>query len=137
MYTIIEKVMILKGVDFFSRCTTRELSQIAAISEETGYAPGDAIFREGDPNNALFVVLTGAVKLEKDKGDIGTVGPNEAFGVWSLFDEEPRLADAVAAEETRLLRLDREDFFDLLSEQFDITQKIFQAIVGRLKSLIQ
>jgi len=137
MYTIIEKVMILKGVDFFSRCTTRELSQIAAISEEVSCPSGDVIFHEGDPNNALFVVLTGSVKLEKEKEDVGTIGPNEAFGVWSLFDEEPRLVDAVAAEETRLLRLDREDFFDLLSEQFDITQKIFQSIVGKLKSLIK
>jgi len=119
MYTIIEKVMILKGVDFFSRCTTRELSQIAAISEEVEYPSGGDIFREGDPNNALFVVLSGFVRLVKDKEEVGTVGPSEAFGVWSL------------------LRIDREDFFDLLSEQFDITQKIFQSIVSRLKTLIK
>jgi CRP-like cAMP-binding protein len=137
MQTIIEKVMILKGVDFFSRCTTRELSQIATISEEVAFRSGEVIFREGDPNNALFVVLAGSVRLQKDEEEVGTIGANEAFGVWSLFDEEPRLVSAVSAEDARLLRLDREDFFDLLSEQFDITQKIFQAIVGRLKSLVQ
>ena len=68
---------------------------------------------------------------------IGSVALDFGSEAEDREDLEPRLVDAVAAEETRLLRLDREDFFDLLSEQFDITQKIFQSIVGRLKSLIQ
>ena len=137
MYTIIEKVMILQKVDFFSRCTTQELSEIASISEEVAYQEGEIIFKEGDPNNALFIVLSGSVKLVKDEDEVGMIGPEEAFGVWSLFDEEPRLVAALAAEHSRLLRLDREDFFNLLSEQFDITRKIFQAVVGRLKGLIE
>jgi len=137
MYTIIEKVMILQKVDFFIRCSTHELAEIAAIAEELDYEPNQTIFREGDPNDALFVILSGSVRMIKDDEPVATLGENQAFGVWSLFDEEPRIATAVAGQQSKLLRLDREDFFELLAEQFDITQKIFQSIVGRLKTLIK
>jgi len=137
MYTIIEKVMILQSVDFFNRCTTQELAEIAAIAEELEFESDQIIFREGDPNDALYVVLTGSVRMEMKGDRMATVEQKNAFGVWSLFDDEPRIATAIANEQTRLLRLDREDFFELLSEQFDITQKIFQSIVGRLKLLIK
>jgi AAA family ATP:ADP antiporter len=137
MYTIIEKVMILQRVDFFTRCTTHELAEIAAIAEEMDFEQNQPIFHEGDPNDALFVILAGSIRMEKDGEQVATLERHNAFGVWSLFDDEPRIATAVANEQTKLLRLDREDFFELLSEQFDITQKIFQSIVGRLKTLIK
>jgi len=129
--------MILQSVDFFNRCTTQELAEIAAIAEELEFESDQIIFREGDPNDALYVVLTGSVRMEMKGDRMATVEQKNAFGVWSLFDDEPRIATAIANEQTRLLRLDREDFFELLSEQFDITQKIFQSIVGRLKLLIK
>ncbi|MBN2431303.1 MAG: cyclic nucleotide-binding domain-containing protein [Acidobacteria bacterium] len=137
MYTIIEKVMILQRVDFFNRCSTHELAEIAAIAEELDFEQNQTVFNEGDPNEALYVILSGSVRMEKDGEPVATLQQHQAFGVWSLFDEEPRIATAVANEQVKLLRLDREDFFELLSEQFDITQKIFQSIVGRLKTLIK
>jgi len=80
--------------------------------EEIEFEENHLIYNEGDPSNALYIVLSGSVTVAKGDHQIAVIETNKAFGVWALFDEEPRLSKAVAREHTRLLRIDREDFFE-------------------------
>ena len=57
------------------------------------------------------------------------------FGTWALLDEEPRVTTATATEETRLLRIDREDFVDLLADQVQIAQGIIRNVAHRMRAL--
>jgi CRP/FNR family transcriptional regulator, cyclic AMP receptor protein len=60
---------------------------------------------------------------------------NGAFGAWALFDNEPRLATAVAVEESQLLFVSRERFFDVLSDHVDIVEGILKQLAQRLRRL--
>jgi CRP-like cAMP-binding protein len=60
----------------------------------------------------------------------------EAFGTWALLDDEPRVAGATAEIETRLLRIDREDFIDLLADHVQIVQGVLKMAAKRLRRLI-
>jgi CRP-like cAMP-binding protein len=65
------------------------------------------------------------------------VGPGEAIGAWALFDDQPRALTAVTVEPSHLLRIDREQFFDVLSDHAGIAQGIFKALVRRIRSLAE
>jgi CRP-like cAMP-binding protein len=60
----------------------------------------------------------------------------DVFGTWALFDDELRVATAITLEDTRLLRIDKEDFFDLLADHVAITQSILKTMVKRLRNLM-
>jgi CRP-like cAMP-binding protein len=136
MLTAVEKVILLQNVEVFSEIPTEQLSYLAMISEEVSYGPGDVIYKFDEPSDALYVVLDGKVRLHRDNEEITVAGPSDPFGTWALFDDTPRVATATAVEETRLLRIDREDFLDLLSDHGQITEGVFKALVGRLRGLL-
>jgi CRP-like cAMP-binding protein len=136
MFTIIEKVIFLQNVDVFSDVPTEQLAYLAAIAEEVTYMNDEIVFEAGEVSDSLYLVLEGRVRLHRDGEEILVAGANDAFGTWSLFDDEPRVATATALERAHLLRVDRDDFLELLSDHTEITQGVFKNIVRRLRGLI-
>ena len=136
MFTIIEKVIFLQNVDVFSDVPTEQLAYVAAIADEVTYMKGETIYELGEASDSLYLVLEGSVRLHRDSEEILVAGAKHAFGTWALFDDEPRVATATCLEDARLLRIDRDDFLELLSDHTEITQGVFKNIVGRLRGLI-
>ena len=136
MYTVVEKVLLLQNVDLLSAARSEDLALLASISEEVLYPSGALIFEEGQPADGLYVIIRGRVALSKDGREIVNLGETEALGAWTLFEEEARVMSARAMEETLLLRVDREDFYDLLLDYPELGQSILKALVKRLRGLI-
>ena len=136
MLTVVEKVIFLQNVDVFSEVSTEQMAYLAAIVEEISYAKDIVIYKEQDPSDAIYFVLDGKIRLHRNGVDVSIAGPQEAFGTWALFDEEPRVTTATTLEDTRLLRVDRDDFIDLLSDHVQITQGVLKALAKRLRGLI-
>ncbi len=135
---IVEKVIALEGVDLMANLTSEQLARIGSIAKEVSYAPGRVIFKAGQPLDALFVVIEGSVELSRDKDVLATVRPNEVLGAWALFeDDDPMPLTAKAIDDTRLLRILREDFYDLLSDNSEITSAIFSTLVRRFRKLVE
>ncbi|MBD3217521.1 MAG: cyclic nucleotide-binding domain-containing protein [candidate division Zixibacteria bacterium] len=137
MLSIVEKVIMLQNIDVFSEVPTRHLASLAAIAEEVEHIKGDVIYKEHDPSDALYLVLEGKVRLHRGEQEISVAEKNDAFGTWALFDEEPRVVTATSAEDCRLLRVDREDFIDLLADHVQIAQGVIKTVVKRLRSLVE
>lgn len=136
MLTIVEKVIFLQKVDVFSEVPTEQLAYLAAIATELSHPPGAVIYREQDPSDAMYLVLEGRVRQMRGEVEVTSSGPEDAFGTWALFDDEARLSLAVTAEATHLLRIQKEDFIDLLADNVQITQGVLKAIVKRLRGLL-
>lgn len=136
MFTTVEKVIFLQNVDVFTAVATEQLGYVAAIAEEVSYLEKETVYELGQPSDALYLVLEGRVRLHRGEEEITTAGPKEAFGTWALFDEEPRLTTATAAEDSRLLRIDRDEFLELLSDHTEITRAVLKNIAGRMRSLL-
>lgn len=136
MLTVIEKVVRLQNVDVFAMVATEHLAYLAAIAEEVTVAEDEAVYAEGDPSDAMYLVLDGSVRLHRADQEIAAAAANEAFGTWALFDDEPRVATATATADAKLLRVDRDEFIDLLADHVQITQGVLKTIVGRLRGLI-
>ena len=135
MLTVIEKVIFLQNVDVFRDVPTEDLAYLAAITEEVSFRKDENIFKENEPADALYLVLEGQVTHLRDGKEITVSQAKDAFGTWALFDDAPRITTATATMECKLLRIDREDFFDLLADHIQITQGVFKTVVSRLRSL--
>jgi CRP/FNR family transcriptional regulator len=133
--TIIERVLLLQGVELFGSVTSEQLSYIAIISEEISVEPGHIIYKQNDPPDGLYVIISGSVLITRGDEVIERIGPNGSFGVWAMFDDKPRLTGAKAVEASRLLFVGREPFYEVLSGHVDIVQGMFKHLVDRLHQL--
>ena len=136
MLTTVEKVIFLQDVDVFSSVPTEQLAYLAAIAGEETFAPDRLIYREHDAADAMYLVVEGSVRLHRGGMEITVARPGDAFGTWALFDEQPRVSAATALEETQALRVNRDDFIDLLADNVSITQGVLKALVRRVRGLI-
>ncbi len=136
MLTTVEKVLLLQDVDIFEHTSTEDLSHIAAIAEEIEYQADDVIYKEDDIPDSMYVVIKGKVRLTRGEKEVMLAGNMDAFGTWALFDDEPRVATATALETSQILRLDKEEFIDLLADHVAITQSIMKTLAKKLRKLI-
>ncbi|MFC2156467.1 Crp/Fnr family transcriptional regulator [Acidobacteriota bacterium] len=136
MLTTVEKVIFLQDIDIFEFTTTENLGYIAAITEEVDLDSGTTIFMEGEFPDSMFLVIKGKVRMTRENVEIMVAQDKDVFGTWALFDDEPRVATAITVEDTRLLRIDKEDFIDLLADHVEITQSVLKTMVKRLRQLM-
>ena len=136
MLTTVEKVLFLQEIDIFEYTSTEDLSHIAAITEESELQKDEIIFQEGDLPDAMYMVINGQVRMTRAGEEVMVAGAKDVFGTWALFDDEPRVATATTLEGTRILRIDKEDFIDLLADYVAITQSILKTMVKRLRKLM-
>ncbi len=134
--TTLEKAIRLQKVELFNDMETDALALAASIANQIQCAPGTVLFKENGAADALFVVLEGRIKLTRGNREIFSAGAGDTLGNWALFDDQPSVATATCAEETAMLKIEREDFFDLLADNADMTQKMFKALVKRVRALL-
>jgi CRP/FNR family cyclic AMP-dependent transcriptional regulator len=136
MLTTVEKVIFLQDIDIFESTTTENLAHIATITEEIEFNKDKIVFKEGEFSDALYLVIDGQVRLERENKLVMIAKGKDVFGTWALFDDEPRVVTATTLEDTHLLKIDKEDFFDLLADHVQITQGILKTMTKRLRGLM-
>jgi CRP/FNR family transcriptional regulator, cyclic AMP receptor protein len=133
MLSTVEKVLFLKSIDLFSQIPGEDLTQVALVASEVDHAQGDEIFAEGDSGDALYLVLDGSVRVHKQERVIAELGERECFGEMAILDAAPRSATVTATRDTRLLRISREDFQEILGEKPEIAVGIIKVLTRRLR----
>src|SRR5688572_30273717 len=131
--TTVEKVLFLKGVDLFKTIPGEELSHIAQITDEVEFDSQQLIFKEGDQGDAMYLITDGKVKVHSGERVFAELGQKQCFGEMSILDAEPRSASVTALSELTLLKIQREDFTELLAEKPEISQGIIKVLIGRLR----
>jgi CRP/FNR family cyclic AMP-dependent transcriptional regulator len=134
MLTTIEKVLFLKSIGIFEQIPGEDLARIAQIAEEVVFEKGTIVFREKDPGDALYLIISGRVNIHIGERNIAKLGDKECFGEMAILDGEPRSASVTALEETVALRIMKEDFYDILSDRIEIAQGIFKVLSKRLRA---
>ncbi len=85
----------------------------------------------------MYVIVRGKVALEADGEQILVVSEKEVIGTWALLDDEPMVMSVTVVEDARLLRIEREDFYDLLADHSEIMQSIFRVLIRRIRKLVE
>ncbi len=123
-------VPLLAGLD---RQTRRRLAE---NGKHRTYGPDEVIVREGTSGTALYIVLRGRARVERNVDGraepLGELKPGDFFGELSLIEEHPRTATVVAVDETECLLFSAWEFTALLEEHPQIAVPIMRALIARL-----
>lgn len=109
----------LKNVGMLSSLKMSELHLVSQRLDLVRYPMGSVIFRAKEEGNELFIIKSGStsVRISLQDGaekEIALLKAGEFFGEMAIFENAPRSATCIAAEECEILKLNKEDFFDLM-----------------------
>lgn len=133
---LVEKVTLLQRIDLLQGARSGHLALLASIAEETHVDSGEVLIRHGESTDSLYVVVEGAIELRGLGGHSIVAGEGRSFGTWALIDESASLVEASADRRTRLLRITRDDFHDLLADHPEIAIGMLQGLAKRVRSLV-
>jgi len=125
----IETLIFLQSADLFRHCRAEEVVRLAAIASERRFTAGQSLYEEGEAADALYCVVRGSVSLNGPDGGSRRAGPLAAFGVVEVLLGRMRATSAVAENDTLVLAIDAEDFFDLLANNIEIVKALFRQFV--------
>lgn len=117
-------VKALRQVPGFDLLTDRDLLRIVGASVNLSWPAGAMIFEKGSPGEALFVVLSGEVRIfdviNGAEFEIARTGPGNFFGEMSLMLDTTHTKYAQAVEDSELLVLMKDAFRRLLEMHEDL-----------------
>jgi CRP-like cAMP-binding protein len=98
------------------------------------------IFGEGQPGDNAYLIVTGKIEVRKGTLSefpqvVATLGPGDIVGEMALFDERPRMAEAVTAEDSEVIVIAREEFARRLQDMNPVMRRVLQIMVGRVRSM--
>lgn len=133
---LVDRVMLLRGVPLFSGGEVQALLDLAAHAVEIEVDAGGVITPRGEPNDAMFVTISGTVTASTSTTvPAETVGPGRmVFGSCAATSKEIG-CEAHATTRSRLLRLVREDYFDAMEEHFGLARSSMKALAAEREIL--
>jgi CRP/FNR family cyclic AMP-dependent transcriptional regulator len=130
----------LATIPFFAGLDDDALDRLAAATRVRRFRRGEVIFHVGDPGDALFVLVAGAVKisLPAETGDeaiLARLGAGEMFGELALLDGAPRSATATALEASETVVLPRQRVRELIDTEPSIRDALLASLAAELRRL--
>lgn len=130
MFTTLEKVDLLRKAPIFRGVPTESLARVAAIAQEVSYDPRQLLFSENDAADSMFVLVEGEVILMRDGKEAERLSPCQVVGAHALVVGDSQPASALTAGPLRALRIDQQDFYDAMAEDFNISLGVLRALLG-------
>ncbi len=130
-----ETALALSVVPLFAGFTKRDLNRLAEETDVVSFPAGTTVVEEGLLGETMFVILSGEAKIVKGKRRLGTVRPGDFFGEVALLDGAPRSASVVAETPLEAIRLYRRTLLKTLGAEPQLTLKILDSLVRRVRAL--
>jgi len=124
----------LASVPLFAGLDARALKRLTEQGKRRTYEPGDPIVRQDAPASALYVILSGKVRVHEgnDGPTITELHAGDFFGELALIEDRPRTASVSAVDETECILFVAWEFTALLKEHPEISIPIMHALIARL-----
>ena len=128
----------LSKISFFSHLKKRDLRRIAKSTSHQVYKKGDVIIKEGDRDGRVFVVISGEVRVVKDRGKEGenllaVFKSDNYFGEMAILDDYVRAASVIASKDTEVLSLDQWNLREEIIKNPSIAIELLQILSRRLR----
>ncbi len=105
-----QRVITLRAMPLFAELSEADLTTLAEELRVREYQRDEIIFRQGDPNREIYLVLKGKVRVYKispggEETTIAILSTNDVIGELAALDNQPRSATAKAIGPVTLLTL--------------------------------
>lgn len=128
---------LLERHPLLQRLDAEQLAHVASSGELETWNPGEEIVREGSLGDALYLVLTGRVAVEKGGHTLAHLTSGDFFGEMSLVEPAPRSASVTAVEAAFLFRLPNDALRRLISVYPDASNALLVQIVRTLSERLR
>jgi len=129
----VDTVAALAATEVFGVLHRDALTELAARTRPRILRRGERLFFPGDPGDALFVVVSGRIKVVVESEDgatvvLATLTPPAVFGETAVLDGGPRSAGAEAVDPTTVLALSRDALMEVMGRVPELADVLFRAI---------
>jgi len=126
--------------DMFAGLDREARTAVEAETEFVSLSSGESLFRQGDSGDALYVVLTGRLRVvvEPIAGaphTVAEIGRGESVGEMALLTGDPRSATVSAVRDSRLVRLSRAAFERIVQQCPGAMLLVTRRLVRRLQQM--
>jgi CRP/FNR family cyclic AMP-dependent transcriptional regulator len=133
-----DETNFLRNVPIFADLEEKDLLKIAKLGTRQKYKKGNIVVLEQESGAALFVIISGKVKVVRmdEEGReviLSMFGPGEFFGEMSLLDGMARSASVVATVKSELFMIHRRDFLELLHQFPTVAILLLAELAMRLR----
>lgn len=94
----------------------REMREVDRLGTPVRVSAGRSVIREDAPGRECFLVVQGALRVERAGETVSEVGSGEFVGEMALLDMRPRNATVTAVRESELLAFNRREFSTLMRD---------------------
>jgi thioredoxin reductase (NADPH) len=130
--------MELKQLPIFACLTDAQRERIAQHSADLRVQKGEWLIREGEVPS-FFVLMEGVLEVEKEYGGTSQVRgrycPGDFYGETPILLDSPTIASLRAQAPSRILRLDRMQFKELLDSSAEFANTIVHAMTQRVTAI--
>ncbi len=129
----------LKFVPIFSDLEDDTLDKIAKLGIRKTFKRDSVLLFEHETGSALFVIITGKVKISRVSDDgkeviLSILSDSDFFGEMAILDGQSRSANVTAMEDTEILIIQRNDFIQLLHDHPEVSISLLQELTQRLRA---
>ena len=134
----VTELSFLENVPIFADLEEPDLKKIEKLGLRKKYKKGNIVVLEKEMGAALFVIISGKVKIVRTDEDgreviLSIFGPGEFFGEMSLLDGLARSASVVALTKAELFMIHRRDFLKLVNEHPQVAISLLGELTTRLR----
>lgn len=131
----------LRRIKILADLNDAQLEHLLDFMELQRLPQWTVVVRQGDPGDAMFLILSGELRARTLMGDretiLATFSPGDFFGDMSLFDHGPRSADVVANADSTVLRISVAAFDRLTREAPALATPFLRATAKTLAARIR
>ncbi|MCH9670007.1 MAG: protein kinase [Gammaproteobacteria bacterium] len=100
-----EKFDMVRGLSFFNEFSDPEIWEVLRTCQWENHTAGESVVKEGDIDNALYIIATGSVSVTKDHVRLTRLAPGECFGEMGYLINTHRTASVVANQDVSLIKI--------------------------------
>ncbi|MGH2724795.1 MAG: HEAT repeat domain-containing protein [Actinomycetota bacterium] len=135
---LMERMLALRRVPLFRELSPGDLKHVAEAATENLYPDGALVAAQGDPGDAMHIVVTGDVQVlvagdDHRVDEVARRGPGYLVGEMAILSDEPRMASLVAVGDVRTLSLDRKRFQRIVRERPEAAVAVMRELCHRLR----
>ena len=117
----------------FRRLPEEALNRLSTAFPLRRYAKGDAVFRDGDAPDSVYLLKSGLVKAVKysprdEPLIMQIIAPGTLFGMIAVMDKKTYPVTALSLRESEAYRIPTADFDELLKKHADFAQEVFSEV---------
>lgn len=137
-----KKIAVLRQVSLFAGLDEQTLAQLASIAELRSFTVGQTVFTEGEADAALFIVMSGIVRIDKQvnaeqQQTLHQLKAGEFFGEISFVRGGEHIASAQAVQDAEVLLIRRTEFDKLAARNPAVGYKIILRMAGQMATLLR